>query len=108
MLRRAVIGLGALYLVAATVLLLAFHAGIWVAVYLALNGAAIAGAVLFERGRYRPRIDAGKGVWQTTGERFIDPTNGQLMEVHYNPATGQRNYVPVDDPPPALPPAASQ
>jgi len=108
MLRRVVIGVGIIYLVAATVLLLAIHAGIWTAAYLALNGAVIAGAVLFERGRYRPRIAAGKGVWQPTGERFIDPISGQLTDVHYNPATGQRNYVPADDPPPALPPTASR
>ncbi len=30
--------------------------------------------------RYRPRVDTGKGVWEPTGERFIDPTTGQLAE----------------------------
>ena len=33
---------------------------------------------------------------EATGERFLDPTTGRLMEVRYNPMTGQRDYVPVD------------
>jgi hypothetical protein len=35
------------------------------------------------------------GQWELTGERFIDPTTKRLMEVRYNPATGQRAYVDV-------------
>jgi hydroxymethylpyrimidine pyrophosphatase-like HAD family hydrolase len=30
---------------------------------------------------------------QTTAERFVDPTSGKLLEVRYNPQTGERAYV---------------
>lgn len=56
----------------------------------------IAGIVLllgtiFE-GRYRPRIHANAAGWQATGERFVDPASGKLVDVYYNPATGERQY----------------
>ena len=48
---------------------------------------------LFER-RYRGR-KAGLD-WQPTGERFIDPTSGKLVEVRTDPKTGARAYVTVE------------
>jgi hypothetical protein len=33
-----------------------------------------------------------QGQWQPTGERFNDPTTGQVVEVYYNPQTGERDY----------------
>jgi hypothetical protein len=47
-------------------------------------------SMLFER-RYRSpkRISAAA---QATGERFIDPGTGKLVEVYYDPATGEREY----------------
>lgn len=46
----------------------------------------------FFEGRYRASRAVGSG-WQTTDERFIDPTSGQLVEVRYNSQTGERAYV---------------
>ena len=49
---------------------------------------------LFERWRYR-RIEAPpEGHWQRTGERFIDPSSGEPVEVMFEPGTGERRYVP--------------
>jgi hypothetical protein len=57
-------------------------------------GALILASIVFER-RYRgTRKDAA--TWQATTERFIDPTNGKLVEVRYNPRTGERAYVPIE------------
>ncbi len=92
MLRRALIAYGLLCLVVA-VALLASGATVWVAVDLLVNGVIIVGALAVERGRYRPRIDAASGLWELTGERFVDPASGHLTEVHYNRDTGQRVYV---------------
>lgn len=94
MLRRALIVYGVLCLVAA-VALLAVGATVWVAVDLIVNGVIIVGALAVERGRYRPRIDSAAGHWELTGERFVDPASGHLMEVRYNKDTGQREYVDV-------------
>jgi hypothetical protein len=46
---------------------------------------------LFE-GRYRPRVRSGNEGWEPTGERFIDPGTGKLVDVVYNPQTGEREY----------------
>jgi hypothetical protein len=56
----------------------------------------IAGVVLllgtiFE-GRYRPRARSNGDRWEPTGEKFIDPGTGKLVDVVYNPKTGEREY----------------
>ncbi len=94
MLRKAILAYGVLAIVGAIALALA-GVGVAVVFYLFVNGAIVVAAVLFERGRYRPSITPG-GTWQETGERFVDPTTGQLMKVRYNPDTGARDYVPVE------------
>jgi len=91
-LRRALIAWGALCLVVAAILLVA-GAVIPLAIDLAVGGIVVIAALLFERWRYTPRIDRTRGHWEETGERFVDPTSGHLIEVHYNPDTGQRAYV---------------
>jgi hypothetical protein len=106
MLRWIIIVYALLYLVGAAVLLAVVHAGLWAALYLAVNGVVILGAVLFERRRYRPALPGGSQgwEWQDTGERFVDPSSGQVMEVRYNATTGERDYVPAGQPtPPHLP-----
>jgi hypothetical protein len=68
--------------------------------YLFANGAIVLVAILFERGRYRSPASS-QGPWQETGERFVDPSTGQLTKVRYNPQTGERDYValsPLPDP----------
>src|SRR5579859_1075091 len=62
-------------------------------------GLVLAG-LLFENHRYR-RLSgqAPGGNFKATGERFIDPESGKLVEVYSDPATGGRRYVAVKDAP---------
>ena len=92
MLRWVIIGYGLLYLIGAAVLLFLVHATLWLVLYLAVNGLILVSAMLLERKRYRTRVDRTQGNWQPTGERFVDPTTERLMEVFYNPTTGERDY----------------
>lgn len=62
---------------------------------MALWGGVLLCAVLVERWRYRPQ-GRGRGAWQATTERFIDPQSGQAMQVQFNADTGERRYVPDD------------
>jgi type IV secretory pathway VirB3-like protein len=87
-----IIGYGLLYLIGAAILLFLVHATLWLVVYLAVNGFTLVSAMLLERKRYRTRVDRTQGYWQPTDERFVDPTTQQLMEVFYNPTTGEREY----------------
>jgi hypothetical protein len=48
---------------------------------------------LFERWRYRRIGEPPEGHWQQTGERFIDPSTGDPVEVMFDPRTGERRYV---------------
>lgn len=94
MLRWGLVAFGLIYLVVAAVLFAA-HLALPLAVYLTVGGLVLVVAILFERRGYRPSIDHGPGNWQSTGERFIDPATGRLIEVRYNPSTGERNYVDI-------------
>ena len=91
MLRWVLIAYGILCLIGAVILL---AAGVTTAlvIYLAINGVLIAGGILFERSGYRSQVNRTQGKWQPTGERFNDPTTGQVVEVYYNPQTGERDY----------------
>lgn len=97
MLRKAILIYGVLAIVGAVALA---AAGVLVGLvfYLFINGVIVIAALLFERGRYQPKATPG-GRWEETGERFVDPSSGQLMKVRYNPQTGARDYVPVSDTP---------
>lgn len=66
--------------------------------YLFINGVIVIAALLLEGGRHRPAVSPG-GRWEETGERFVDPSTGQLMKVRYDPKSGARDYVPVRDTP---------
>jgi hypothetical protein len=96
MLRKLILAYGVLALIGGIGLALA---GILTGLvfYLGVNGAIVIAALLFERGRYRPKIMPG-GKWEETGERFVDPSTGHLMKVRYDPQTGARDYVPVNPP----------
>ena len=83
---------GLLMLVGAELLMLRGDHGVAIA-YLVLNGLLITGGVIFERSAYQPRLNPAQGQWELTGERFVDPTTKRLVEVRYNPATGERDYV---------------
>ena len=58
-----------------------------------LWGLVITIAVLCERWRYSRRHPEGKR-WQRTGECFEDPETGQIMDVLYDPVSGERKYEP--------------
>ena len=60
-------------------------------------GLVLVVAVVFERWRYRGREQMASGEWQATEERFVDPESGRLMQVFYQPTTGERRYVPVKE-----------
>jgi hypothetical protein len=106
MLRGFLIAYGIFALLVAAFLLFVAQAPVILALYLGASGVVIVGGILFERKGYRPRVDRTRGRWQATGERFVDPTTGKLMEVRYNPDTGQRDYVESTAPgQPEMPPS---
>lgn len=49
----------------------------------------------FRKGGYKRRpLDAPPGRdFSFTGERFLDPPSGEMLEVWYCPRTGERAYV---------------
>ncbi|MCM0080579.1 hypothetical protein L4X63_03145 [Geomonas sp. Red32] len=56
-------------------------------------GSIIVIAVLFERWRYQRELHGQERHWQPTGEKFEDPETGAIVEVQYDPASGERRYV---------------
>ena len=64
------------------------------AIWLLIAGGVFTLGTLFERIIYKPlRGQRPRAGWVETGERFVDPNSGKLVEVYYNPATGEREYV---------------
>lgn len=61
-------------------------------------GAVLVAALLCERWRYRHIAHPPAGNWHRTGERFEDPETGQVVEVLYDPRSGERRYAPVSGP----------
>jgi hypothetical protein len=51
--------------------------------------------LVFRKGGYKRRpLDAPPGPdWSFTGERFLDPPSGEMVEVWSRPKTGERAYV---------------
>jgi hypothetical protein len=49
----------------------------------------------FRKGGYkRVPLDASPGPdWAPTGERFVDPTSGETLDVWFHPKSGERAYV---------------
>jgi hypothetical protein len=61
---------------------------------LAVFGAILTLALLFERHVYKPiRPDAPGPGWEETAERFIDPRTGKSVTVYFNPRSGERRYI---------------
>jgi uncharacterized protein (DUF58 family) len=94
MLRRALLWIATLLAMGGLVLLVAGVPAPGVPFLLA--GGVLLLALVFERWRYRSEPAADGGRWHRTEERFEDPESGQIMEVQFDPATGQRRYVRVD------------
>jgi hypothetical protein len=93
-LRQVVIGVGALFACAGLALLVC---GLSVPGWQTLGiGIVVLVGTVFERWRYRQAEAAHGSIWQRTSERFVDPSSGEPMEVHFNPATGERRYVPLE------------
>jgi len=90
MLRTLVLTLGGIALAAGALLVGSGTRG--AGVYLICVGAATILGTAFERWRYRNTPSAGAR-WERTEERFEDPTTGEIMEVHYDRASGERRYV---------------
>jgi hypothetical protein len=61
---------------------------------LLLNAGVLAAALVFERRGYQPRAP-NPAALRPTGERFHDPTSGDIVEVWEDPGTGAREYRPV-------------
>ena len=86
-LRNVLLALFVLTLVGGTVH--ALSGGSW---NVAIISAILLALLLFERVRYAPRVDRSRGEWRPTGERFVDPSTGERVDVYDNPSTGERDY----------------
>jgi hypothetical protein len=58
-----------------------------------VTGVVVLIGTLLERWRYRRIEEPPKGQWQRTGEKFLDPSTGDPIEVMFDPRTGERRYV---------------
>ncbi len=79
--------------VAIGALMIAAGAAVPAAIELLVTGVVVVIALVFERRGYHPKVNRSVGHWEETGEKFVDPTSGHLIEVRYNPETGERDYV---------------
>jgi hypothetical protein len=59
--------------------------------WLLVNAIVVAAALVFERRGYHPKAP-NPAALHPTGERFRDPTSGEVVEVWEDPATGAREY----------------
>ena len=91
MLRLVVVGLGCVAVAGGALLVLTGTRGS--GIYLICVGAAVILGTVFERWRYRNAAPPPGARWERTGERFVDPTSGETMEVHYDRASGERRYL---------------
>jgi len=89
-LRTAVLLFGCLVLLAGAFLCTkgAGYGGVQVLIF----GAIFVLGTLFERWRYNNKNAAADADWQVTAERFVDPETGKVMEVLYDPRSGERRY----------------
>jgi hypothetical protein len=62
-----------------------------------LFGTLLLLGTVFERWRYKQPKTPGTARGTATGERFVDPETGALMEVWYDASSGERSYVKVAD-----------
>ena len=86
--RRALLLAVALGLVVSLVLVASNVLPGW---WLLFNSVVLGLALLFERRGYDPRAPK-TATLRGSGERFLDPSSGKLVEVWEDPATGAREY----------------
>ena len=94
MLRKFLLWVGILMLASGVLMVFAQPAN---AFPLLVFGGLLTLSAVFERWRYKQPKSAAAARGFATGERFIDPETGALMEVYYDAATGERTYVKVSD-----------
>ena len=94
-LRRALLLASAVGLVASLVLVASNLAPGW---WLLVNSCVLGLAVLFERRGYDPRAPDTLTL-RRTGERFLDPTSGELVEVWEDPGSGARRHAALSQAP---------
>jgi hypothetical protein len=94
MLRTFLIALGVLLLVGGFATMHYVPVFGWAAaLQFIVSGAFLLFVIFVEARRYGTRRRAASGTWESTGERFVDPSTGKLTEVRYNPQTGEREYL---------------
>lgn len=49
---------------------------------------------VFDAG-YLAKRRSARGAWQLTSEREVDHQSGQILEVWYDPVSGERRYMPA-------------
>ncbi len=92
---RVILIIYALAVMVGAVVLARTQGSVFISVYFGINGLIILLAVVFEHGRYKPKVSPGQD-WEDSGEKFQDPTTGKWMNVRYNRRTGERDYVEDD------------
>ena len=102
MLRKALLVIGALTLGAALYCaIIGFYP---ILPHLLVFGLMLTAGIVWERWRYKNAVTArAQPGWQATGERFVDPGSGKLVEVYFDPARGARHYVDAGPGPGARP-----
>jgi hypothetical protein len=98
MLRKVLLTLGGLLLLAAEVCAAAgFYS---ILPQLLIGGVILTAGIAWERWQYKkPKVLLRPNPhWQATGERFVDPGSGALLEVYYDPRNGERHYVTAGSP----------
>lgn len=63
--------------------------------YLLVNAVVVGGAFLWARRRHGLHFVWERREMMPTGEHFLDPTTGEVMEVLVDPKTGIRNIGPL-------------
>jgi hypothetical protein len=67
------------------------------AAWFLITGGVLTVGTLLERIFYKPLHTEAPGAgWTKTGERFVDPNSGKMVDVFFNPTTGERKYVAVE------------
>lgn len=91
MLRALVAVIGLALCAAGIYCIVAIHALIGPGIYMLVLGAIIS-LGLFLEPHYRGRVRRSSGSWQSTGEKFVDPSTNKMVEVFYNAQSGEREY----------------
>jgi hypothetical protein len=96
---RPILTIAGILAVVGAVLLVMCGAPFPSVIWLAVLGIVILLGVVFERAHYKAlSADSPGEGFEPTPERFVDPETGKLVQVHVNPATGERAYVVVETP----------